>query len=628
MINADTIPHRVQEILTKTPPFNLIDQDDLIKLIKSIKITLKQKDEVLFEVEQEHFDYFMLIERGSINLTNAQGELVAMCDEGEILAIAPLLRNGPFLLNAIINEETLLYCIPWKSFAPLMNKYAEVALYFASGFATGELSRAKSNNLKDTLFEEESFKNLTPHSNLILASPQDSLKSLAIKMKEHKIGSIIIANENKHPLGIVTQSDIVMAVATDINIVEIQAKKIMSSPVKTFKGPISTSEAILIIMAEKIRHLVFTQDGTNESSIVGILSQHDVLGSNGQNPIVLSKQIRKSKKLKDLKNIHTKFNLLLKRYLEQETSLQFLLRSSTQINDQMTNWIINQRVKELPEKTQIAIKDKWAWLAFGSQARKEQILSSDQDNGMIYDDSIADYADDLISLASKVNDDLDYLGFEYCPADVMARNTFYNRSVSQWLNQLKDWINTPEKKAIMYLTIFMDYRVVYGNQDFQKRIDLELKKSWKNELAMMMLAENALSNPAPLNFFRGFVIEKSGEHISEFNIKERAIVPIVDTARLLSIHFGVFTEKTTINRLDILMQKDPEHASLYTTLKDAFLVLQKHRVQSGIAKGDSGKFIEIDRISKIEKQKLRLIFKAIDDAHRVLKMKFTPNRGL
>jgi CBS domain-containing protein len=55
------------------------------------------------------------------------------------------------------------------------------------------------------------------------------------------------------------------------------ADQIMSAPVITVPVNRSVAEIQLLMMQHNIGHLCVTSDGTPESEIIGIISEHDVL---------------------------------------------------------------------------------------------------------------------------------------------------------------------------------------------------------------------------------------------------------------------------------------------------------------------------------------------------------------
>jgi CBS domain-containing protein len=78
------------------------------------------------------------------------------------------------------------------------------------------------------------------------------------------------------PIGIITDKDLRSKIATGMFAVNTTADQIMS-PVITVPVNRSVAEIQLLMMQHNIGHLCVTSDGTPESEIIGIISEHDVL---------------------------------------------------------------------------------------------------------------------------------------------------------------------------------------------------------------------------------------------------------------------------------------------------------------------------------------------------------------
>jgi CBS domain-containing protein len=95
-------------------------------------------------------------------------------------------------------------------------------------------------------------------------------------MVKYKIGSVVI-EKNHLPIGIITDKDLRSKIATGMFAVNATADQIMSAPVITVPVNRSVAEIQLLMMQHNIGHLCVTSDGTSESEIIGIISEHDVL---------------------------------------------------------------------------------------------------------------------------------------------------------------------------------------------------------------------------------------------------------------------------------------------------------------------------------------------------------------
>ena len=102
--------------------------------------------------------------------------------------------------------------------------------------------------------------------------PDDSLVSAARKMREQQTGSLLVT-DGEQLLGIVTERDVLRAVAEDVPL-DTPISEMMSKDLVTAEPGMSLREAARIMTERWIRHLPVLEGGT----LVGIVSQRDLAG--------------------------------------------------------------------------------------------------------------------------------------------------------------------------------------------------------------------------------------------------------------------------------------------------------------------------------------------------------------
>ena len=107
----------------------------------------------------------------------------------------------------------------------------------------------------------------------IVASPKDSIKYCAQKMKENNVGSIIILDQNI-PVGIISEKDIVeRVVAKGIDPTKVMAKSIMVKNLITISPDKDLYEAMEIMAKKEIRKLPVVEN----KKFMGLITSKDVL---------------------------------------------------------------------------------------------------------------------------------------------------------------------------------------------------------------------------------------------------------------------------------------------------------------------------------------------------------------
>ncbi|WP_300570479.1 putative nucleotidyltransferase substrate binding domain-containing protein, partial [Flavobacterium sp.] len=223
----------------------------------------------------------------------------------------------------------------------------------------------------------------------------------------------------------------------------------------------------------------------------------------------------------------------------------------------------------------------------------------------------------------KTTATLELTGFEHCPFGHVASNTIWCKSLTDWIKQYNSWMNTPGEESNDIFTIFFDYEIAFGEQKMEDAITENIFKNAKNStLFYDYLGNDALKKPAPLNFFKKFNLEEEGENKGKFDIKTKALMPLIDGARLMVLSLGIKGINNTYSRFKQLAIVDTSHSDVYLECAEAFLTLSKFRAMEGLKNDNSGQFINVDELSKADKEKLKAAFAPFRDLEELIKGRF------
>ncbi|MDN3617926.1 DUF294 nucleotidyltransferase-like domain-containing protein [Polaribacter undariae] len=621
----NTIAKRISDFLKDFPPFNMLPKDELLAICKAVDILYLEKDSDLFITGIPIKNQFYVVKDGAIGLFEEEtNTLVDKCDEGDIFGLRALMRKDSYKLTAKALEESIVYSLSAELFENYITTNSEASAFLMTSFVSNtRYSEPKPQNQSSEkiqdFFEEQS---IDFSKNPIHCSPETSIKAAAIIMTHKRVGSIIITENNK-PLGIITDKDLRIKIATGIISTEEPVTKIMSSPVITYPENITVAEAQIAMLKYKITHLCITKDGTPNSDLAGVLSEHDIIVVRENNASALVKEVKRTSTPEQLQQVRKRAEHLLKRYIKQQIPIAFATKILSAINESITQKIIDQAIKEMPTPPPTT----FAWLAIGSQGREEQLLLTDQDNALVFNNVDKNEYEEtqqyFLTLAKKINQKLEIVGFELCPADMMASNPAWCLSVSQWEQQFKKWITTPDQDNLMLCTIFFDFEFVYGDKKLVNSLAESIFESIESrDIFLTYLGLNALKNPPPLSFFRQFLVERDGEHKDQFDIKARAMMPLVDAARLLILSKNIKTHNNTIVRYEKLAELEPQNKEVFLACLEAFKNLLYFRTQQGLLHNDSGRFIDLQTLSKANRLELKSCFKAVKEVQDLIQTRF------
>lgn len=641
----NTISQRVADFLKHFPPFSFLEQLDVQKLAEKVSIIYKEKGAIIFEENEETHDSFYVVHKGAIELRKkAKNDILDMCDEGDIFGLRPLIAHENYKMEAIAHEECILYAIPIDIFKPYAIKNPNVGTFIIDSFASNTQNPYSKSHTKklygnDSLDDENTDTEVIDKDNKILdlqpikyskkiitCSRAATAKEIAVTMTKKNVGAMLVV-EDMLPIGIITDKDLRNKIVTGEFSIHTTADVIMNSPVITYSKKMTITQAQMAMMKSNISHLCLTKDGTPNTKAVGILSKHDVMVALGNNPAVLIKELKRVKKVKAIKPIRAKIMQLLQGYLDQNIPITLTSKIITELNDACITRVIELSLS----KMRIAPPVKFAWLALGSQGRSEQLLHTDQDNALIYEDVPAEIEEKtrkyFLELAAEVNKGLLEIGYEYCPAEMMASNPKWCLSLKQWKEMVHNWISKPGKDEVLLSFIFFDYSFIYGDSELASQLsDYIFGDIEANPIFYVHLVSGALQSPSPTGFFRQFLVEQDGAHKDFFDIKRRALMPLADAARVLILSHSVKGINNTPERFEKLAELEPQNEELYLSCAYSYKTLLKFRTKQGLLHHDSGQFIELEALTKLEKVKLKATFKTIKELQEVISIRFNPGK--
>jgi CBS domain-containing protein len=111
-------------------------------------------------------------------------------------------------------------------------------------------------------------------SPVISVDENEDIVQVANKMREQRVGALIVVNGNGNPVGIVTERDIVTRVVADgIDPNIVIASKVMTSPVKMVEPELEIMDAMKMMDRENIRRLGVIYKG----ELVGIVTDRSII---------------------------------------------------------------------------------------------------------------------------------------------------------------------------------------------------------------------------------------------------------------------------------------------------------------------------------------------------------------
>lgn len=607
----------VEKFLEQAPPFDLLDPALRHRAAAAIEAVYRRKGTVLLEIG-DHNETLYIIRRGAVEAHDRHGNFVDRYGEGESFGLQSLLTGKPVRFRITLIEDGLIWMMPRAAFDALRVQSPEFDIHYIRSLEDRITSALQPrHSTGQTLF-------MTPMQELvrnepIVVTPQTSIAAAARRMSEHGVSSLLV-DEGDRLCGIVTDRDLRNRVLAEGRDPAEPVSAIMTTEPLMLEASSPVLEGILAMAGRGIHHLPLTRDGR----VVGMVTTRDLMTLQTRHPLYLAAQIQKAGSIERLVSICGQVPRLFELLLASGMRPEHVPKVLTTINDSVTRRLIGLGLQQLGPAPA-----PFAWLAFGSQAREEQSIRTDQDNGLVYADDAPPGADAWFSaLARIVCDGLDACGYSYCPGKVMATTDDWRQSLAGWVAHFREWANLPDPTAVLRVSIFFDLRSVYGDQQLVTSVRDALAEcgSGRNKGPFIgAMAHQAASYDVPLGFFRRFVLAGKGEHSDTLEIKASGLMPLTDLVRVRALAAGI-TIPGTQARIARLLEAHRLSRSDADRLSGAQRLLAGLRIRlhaDQVRRGEQPhNNLDPSAISHAERAALRDAFLVIREAQKGLLLEF------
>ncbi len=114
----------------------------------------------------------------------------------------------------------------------------------------------------------------TKGASVATAPPEATIADVAAKLKEKKIGALVVSDDGVKVLGIISERDILRGVADHgLELLDKRADELMTAEVLTCTPNDTTRDLMAVMTERRIRHIPVTDDG----ALCGIISIGDVV---------------------------------------------------------------------------------------------------------------------------------------------------------------------------------------------------------------------------------------------------------------------------------------------------------------------------------------------------------------
>jgi CBS domain-containing protein len=537
----------------------------------------------------------LVVQRGGLIVRDRDGRSVDMVGEGEFCAPEPDERLDPI-------EPSLVVWLPAN------------AIDLAWSAPPDRLQRALVQPRSRIDLQTAPVRTVM-RSPVVTAVPGEDCATVARRMTRERISSVVILDGDR--IGIVTDRDLRSRLVAEGRSTETAIEQIATFPVRTVEARTPLFEALVEMLAVGIHHLPVVEDGR----LVGMVSSDDLLELGTRNPLYLRAALDRADDVEAVAAALDDLPPAVQALLAAGTTPGDVGRVIATMTDRVQRRLLALAVAELG-----AAPSDYGWVAFGSQARREQTLHSDQDHGLLLPDGLDAAAHAWWGeLADWMVDALERCGYARCGGGVMASNSAWRHEAAAWRREFARWIAQPSERHLLDSTIAFDLRTVTGGLQARDLLQSTIARAAGSGVFVARLARDAVRHRPPLGFFGRFAVERSGAHAGSFDIKASVMIPITDVARLHALARGG-SEISTDDRLARAAEAGQLSRDLAATLQAGYELATALRLQRHVALhrvgDDLDNWLDPNGLHPLARAQLRETFKAIRIAQQSIESRY------
>ena len=605
----------VADFLRDCLPFNDLPVSDFNQVVTQLEITYYNLGHQ-FDPDRDD-DGLRVIRSGAIELRDSKNRLLDRLGEGESFNLVAMNKEESVIATVI--EDCLIYLLPDEHYQVLRKRHRHVDRFFTS---------QRSRRLRRAARHEPDPNNMMRRieslmsKNVLTVEHTDTVAEVAKAMSARRVSSAIVMDGDE-VRGIVTDRDLrTRVLATDMP-ADQAISRVMTRDPQGIDSQSTVFDATLFMTQQGYHHLPIIDD----HRLVGIITTSDMMLARQDDPVYLVQHVSRQKDIAGLREVVNNMPNLLVQWVNAGVRANQVGHILTAISDAVTVRLIELYMQEAGPAPV-----SFCWLGFGSQARSEQLINADQDNGLLIANELRDEDKPWFeNMAKSICDGLDACGYIYCPGGVMATTDEWRQTLKGWKRTVDRWTNAPTPGAVMRVSIFFDLRAIYGDAELCRQLqEYMLDTVSRNGIFLAALAANVLDAPAPLGIFRRFLVERNGEHRDTLDLKKRGVIPIVDIVRIHALAHKI-TAVNTDDRLTQLASEKVLTINDSRNLQDALHFIMQLRIKSQAKQVTRGEkttnMCNPNDLPKLAKEQLRDAFTIVDDAQTAVRLKFRAGFG-
>ncbi len=590
-------------------PFTLLDKHEFDRIESHAQIAYYPNETVLIDQDNIPQNLFIII-KGMVEVLDENEEQIDIYQTHDNFGGMEIIEDQPSPYRYIVTEELICFEISKALFLELCESNKAFKHYFFSSIV----------ERIDMLKEKKEYASM---SDLMIARLDESILHKACvvnahmpiiealkRMDEEGASSLLVKNDQRY--GIVTDADFRNYILQQEEESLETISQIQTYPAICIENGELLFNVLLLMTEHSIKHLPVLDEN---KSVVGVLELVDLLSFFSNQSHLITVQMERAKDLKSVIAAAKRLDVMIGALHAKGVKSRYIAKLVSEINKKMYTKLFEMIIPR-------SWHDKCTLVLLGSEGRGSQILRTDQDNALIFEEGFM--PEDAPSVTQRFIETLDEIGFPRCEGNIMMINPKWCKPIDAYKEDIYSWVEEPNYDRFMDMAIFFDSTPVAGQSTLHTElIDYLFSKVEQTPSILMHFARAIETFESPLGLFSQFVHDK--EHKHEIDIKKGALFALIHGVRSLALEHKIRATNTTVrikelNNSGFLSKEDA------TEMMEALEVLNTLRLHSQLhqlAKGEKmTNYISVTHIGKLERDLLKDAIKTVNKFKKMVSYHF------
>lgn len=574
-------------------PFDCLDADEQRLVRDSVDIAYFRAGETILEPGIEPAWLYVVI-KGHVSQFDGHEQVSTYgpddCFDGRSLVA------GRASSRFVAAEEVLVYQLAKAAVGELISRNATFSALLFSDLSiklNALAQRHSQREMQAVTMSRVAEAFLRP---AIEVNGDDSIVDVATRMQAQHTSSVLV--RDGACLGIFTNTGLQRAIVDGRPLDTLAVRELASFKLVTIEPDAPLFDALALMIQHQVHRLVVVEG----EHIHGLLEQLDLLSFLSNHSYLITVQIVRAQDLAALQAAAAQITRLV----------ALLYRGGTGVGQigklvQALNAKLFERTWQLVAPP--ALLADSCLFVMGSEGRGEQLLKTDQDNGLVLRDGIEVPAPDIAEACRRFSAALREFGYPDCPGGIMVSNPAWRRSQSDFRRTVRQWLLRPDPEGLMALAIFIDAHPVAGDAALLAGVRAEVDQLVTTDDSLLGRFAAAIDSfpDASSGWWNRMPFIGDADK-QALDLKKAGIFPIVHGVRTLALRHHVHAQSTVL-RLDALVAAGRLSAAMASDLTDSLHFMMSLKLKAGVTESDNGRsmtgLVPTDRLSSLERDLLK-----------------------